>query len=208
MGHHLYEVSSHNKQKLEKRDTFFEPFAKIWCDMLGLNANHMTFVGILLDGWLFYEIVHDANLSRLAWLVFSIGLTDLFDGPLARLRDQETKEGRFLDKFRDWILVLLCAYVSLSREILPLLVLILSITVQIVIFAFKIREALITTITTNAWGRYQFATLAVSIVALFTGTYLEVSYLLYAGYALFSLQCLCQVFAVYETVSAVVYKTR
>lgn len=203
----LYLVGS-RKQKLERRDMFFEPLAKIWCDMLGFNANHMTLVGIVFDGWLFYEIARDASLSRLAWIVLLISLTDLFDGPLARLRNQESKEGQFLDKFRDWVLVLLCVYVLFSREILPPLVLVLSITVQVVIFAFKIREAITTGVTTNAWGRYQFATLAASILLLFAGVHEGELYVLYTGYALFSLQCLCQVFAVYETASAVVYKTR
>jgi len=151
--------------------------------------------------------LHNASPLRLAGDVFLSSLTDLFDGPLARLRNQESKEGKFLDKFRDWTLVILCAYVFASRGILPPLILILTITVQIVIFAFKIREAATTGVVTNAWGRYQFATLAASIIVFFAGGYAENPYVLYAGYALFSLQCLCQVFAVYETVRTVVHKT-
>lgn len=115
------ELESYLEAIDKKKDAFLFPWVKKhWPrDIL---PNHLTIARIIIGLLLFVLIFNFNHTSGLVILsLFFIGaLTDLFDGVVARCRNQITKLGEFLDPVADRFLILPIAIYSLmdSNEFL------------------------------------------------------------------------------------------
>ncbi len=188
-------------------DWFFENIAWVWHDICGLKANHMTAVGIGIVIWFGYATYSGGELVTLAILIGMAGVTDLFDGAIARRRNHVSKFGSFIDKLRDLSLAGLLAYNIFLLGVVPEIIIFLGIALQGVILVLKTWEAATQGIvTTNAWGRYQFGMAVALGIALLLGTAWELPSLVYIGYLLLLIETLFQIFSFYETAKQVLNK--
>lgn len=123
----FYELELYLERIDKKKDAFLFPWVqKHWPrDIL---PNHLTIARIIIGLFLFVFIFNFKNTNGIIILsLFFIGaLTDLFDGVVARGRNQITKLGEFLDPVADRFLILPIAVYSLmdSNEFLLLFLLI------------------------------------------------------------------------------------
>lgn len=88
---------------------------------LASPANLLTFLRIMLSPVLFWLIIEASDTVGTSWFAFALGwffgVTDFYDGKLARASGVVSKSGAFLDPLADKIVVLGCAWslVSVSR---------------------------------------------------------------------------------------------
>jgi len=77
-------------------------------------ANIITISRIVMSPWLFMLIIAAEPNNGTSWLAFGLGwisgLSDYFDGRLARASDSVSRWGAFLDPLADKIVVLGCAF--------------------------------------------------------------------------------------------------
>lgn len=77
-------------------------------------ANMLTFLRIVLSPVLFWLILEAEATVGTSWAAFTLGwffgVTDLFDGKVARWTGQVSKSGAFLDPLADKIVVLGCGW--------------------------------------------------------------------------------------------------
>jgi len=78
----------------ELRNSFFLPLSKFFMK-IGLTANTISYIGLfMLLGFIYY--IFENPIFSLIFLLFHV-LIDAFDGPLARLMNQDGNSGAFTD---------------------------------------------------------------------------------------------------------------
>lgn len=100
------------------RDRFIQPATPLF-QALGISPNAISFFGIGLTFVLAYLFFLRAPIPWLFITATAAALTDMLDGPLARLTNRVTSLGGFLDGFRDLLLFAVLSVGLLRLELLP-----------------------------------------------------------------------------------------
>lgn len=82
-----------------------------------VHPMHLTILRLVLTIPLLFSLVYGSHLTTIILFLIMAAL-DYFDGPLARLRDQTTINGKLLDPFADKVMVLPIFY-FLGIKVLP-----------------------------------------------------------------------------------------
>lgn len=94
-------VDKANEISKQKRTKYFQPLVKI-LDNLGFTPNFLSFIKAF-SGLMFFLLI-EANF-KIAFLILLIGgLTDSFDGTLARYQKKANDRGKFIDMLSDNII--------------------------------------------------------------------------------------------------------
>ncbi|CAN5658257.1 CDP-alcohol phosphatidyltransferase family protein [soil metagenome] len=84
------------------RQFFARPLSRLveWIRDTGITPNQVTFTGFMLTG-VSAIILSNGNFRLGGWLLFGAALFDMLDGALARITDQSSTFGAFLDSTLD-----------------------------------------------------------------------------------------------------------
>lgn len=100
-----------------------------------VKPNHITLLrAVLVSSAIILYLLH-TPLAAQIWILTAAALTDLIDGPLARLRKQCSRRGAYLDQLSDWFLGAWAGTLVLMTGLLPLAAIILMVLPQIGVFA-------------------------------------------------------------------------
>ncbi|MBU6414763.1 CDP-alcohol phosphatidyltransferase family protein [Patescibacteria group bacterium] len=169
-------------------------------------ANAVSILGLLLLGK-FWFMYHASGLTKTAFLILiSAFITDFIDGPIARIHDEITPLGTFLDHVRDYLAFFsVLAIVFFSYQYKPDLEVLLSLTALttvILIIAnikmllarheiFKnhrdllsiIRDSSLEDYQTSFTGRFHFFTAAIGISGLLLFTLVRREWIYFVSYS-------------------------
>jgi len=98
-------IRKFNIAETKKRDNFFRPLVKMF-DGLHVKPNYITASGFIFIGLLAWGFYFEIDWRVILILALGAGLSDLFDGMVARLSRQVTSLGGALDGLRDFLLFL------------------------------------------------------------------------------------------------------
>ncbi len=108
--------------------------AFLWAVPLWLRPNHLTVVRFLLVPAVFLLFRAGYTGAAFAAFVFAV-CTDFLDGAMARVRDQVTELGTFIDPLADKLLVA-AALLALGWDFLVIKVIVVSVAIELASMAF------------------------------------------------------------------------
>jgi CDP-diacylglycerol--glycerol-3-phosphate 3-phosphatidyltransferase len=110
------------------RDTIFGPIVKLtpkW-----LMPNHITSLRAILVALAIVLFLMGYPLTTQIWILTIAALTDTFDGVLARVRDQKSQFGAYIDHTCDWLLGFWTGLLALIHGLLPINFIVLIVTME------------------------------------------------------------------------------
>lgn len=120
------------------------------------------------------------NIALLLFIV--LGVTDMLDGSIARLRNKTTDWGKLWDPIADKILIGSVVVVLLLKINIVLTVILLAIESAFILGgAFQRIKDTTVEITANVWGKIKFNLQAIAGVSLILGYILEMTSFIYVG---------------------------
>ncbi len=153
------EVEEILKKIIDKKEKILKNFLTRFPSPL--NADQITLIRILcVIPIIFFILKKDLTLA----LVFFIlgGLSDLFDGPVARFSGKETDLGKMLDPFADKILIVITFIMLTINSSFSDLLFWFILTCELILFALGImgkdlvlRKGLRRKIGANLWGKWK-----------------------------------------------------
>jgi phosphatidylglycerophosphate synthase len=159
-------------------------------------ANFLTIVrlGLLAKAVLLF-ISGESLVIQVNWLFLAI-VTDFFDGPMARLNDEVTGLGTYLDHASDWGVAVWAIFLAVWHSTLPLPLLVAGLGVILTLFAVYVSRFLKLyssdlslmenvgifaqeELQTDFWGRIQFVALVAALfLSLFAAVASEKNFIL------------------------------
>jgi len=100
-----------------------------------INPNHITGLRLVLVASAIIIYMFHLSLTLQIYILSAAALTDLIDGPLARLRGLSSRGGAYLDQIADWFLGAWAGILLLTTGLLPSVVIMLMVVPQIGVFA-------------------------------------------------------------------------
>lgn len=131
-------------------------------------SNALSFLRIVLIVPVGILIWNDGDRIVLGVLVFTAGLTDLFDGMLARALNQVSEFGKVLDPLADKLCIGIIGAVLTLKGMLPLWFVAFAIVRDLVILAggMKVKRATGLILQSNLAGKWASATISFLVLAL------------------------------------------
>ncbi len=161
-----------NQTKEERIQEFLKRYAPAW-----LTPDQLSLIRILIIFPIIYCITSDWFGIALSSFILA-SLLDLIDGPLARLRHQETDFGKILDPFADKVLIdgtLLCIFLN-KPEAISANLFFLTIGADFVLIFFSFAGKPISPILglrwrlgANRWGKWKFTLQSIGVPLLIFG---------------------------------------
>lgn len=107
-----------------------------------IKPNHVTFLRVFLVLVAIGLYIIDCPLRLQVWVLVVAALTDAVDGILARVRQQISRMGAYLDHASDWFLGIWAGVLALTLGLLPMAFIVLIVIPQLgIIVADRIRAA-------------------------------------------------------------------
>lgn len=111
------------------RDRIFGPVVELFPNWI--TPNHITSLRIILVVIAIVLFLLDYPLNVQVWVLVAAALTDTVDGILARIREQKTRFGAYLDHACDWLLGVWTGILTLKHGLLPITFIVLIVTLEI-----------------------------------------------------------------------------
>lgn len=133
-----------------------------------IKPNHLSILRIIMVGPIVALLLIGQNLIAVILFVLT-ALLDTFDGILARVRSQKTKEGEWLDPFADKVLILsLLLFYGWFR--LPIWLIITIVILEIfLVFGRPIKIKLKRPTQANIWGKIKMGCQSIALTGLISG---------------------------------------
>ncbi len=178
-----------------------------------IHPNHLTTFRLLVIPFLILAEIHHLSAKLIFLLVILAGLSDFFDGVLARSRDQVTRIGTILDPTADKLLSIVVIWILYSRDLLSgkLIFLILLAESHILIipclsFLYRFLSGHVTTepfkIIPNIFGKLKFTCLIFSFSLLLFGEAFDIVWAKTLGHFLATLGVSLGMVAVYKYIAS------
>ncbi len=144
-------------------DRFIYSFIKIipcW-----IKPNHLSIFRIILVGPINVLLLIGRNLIAVILFVFA-ALLDTFDGVLARIRFQKTKEGEWLDPFADKLLIISILLIYGWNRLPIWIILIILILECLLVLGRPIKIKFKKSTGANIFGKLKMTTQSLAVVGL------------------------------------------
>ena len=144
-------------------DKFISPFIKLvpsW-----IKPNHLSIIRIFFLLPIIISLYFNQNFIALIFFIFAV-LLDVIDGALARLRNQITKRGEWLDPFADKLLILGILLIYGFYH-LPIWIIITILILEfLLVFGRLIKVKLGISAKANKWGKMKMAFQSLAVIGL------------------------------------------
>lgn len=122
------------------RDTIFSPVVKFLPSWV--MPNHITSLRAILVALAIALFLLRCPLNVQVWVLVVAAVTDTLDGILARVREQKTRFGAYLDHACDWLLGMWTGILTLTHGLLPASFIVLIVILEIgIIILDRIRAS-------------------------------------------------------------------
>lgn len=133
-----------------------------------IKPNHLSIFRIVMVGPIVILLLIGQNIIATIIFIFTV-LLDTFDGVLARVRLQKTKDGEWLDPLADKFLIIGVLWFYGLRFLPFWLVLVITILESLLVLGRPIKIKLGISTKANSWGKIKMTIQSIAVIGLITG---------------------------------------